>query len=118
MPIILKKIEKVRMLLFYYCWRCLFPAAPLPSDNNAGTLVVLNQGRCKSVSKYEDIALIALAGHVVDAHCIGHEGGSLPEVLHPGLNCVAASKKYYTVNDVLFNPLKYGLSPNAPHLMS
>ncbi|KAG2747812.1 WD40 repeat-like protein [Suillus brevipes Sb2] len=48
--------------------------APLPSDNNAGTMVVLHQGRC----------------HVVDAHCINH-GDS--------------AKKYYTVNDVLFNPL-------------
>ncbi|KAG1746620.1 WD40-repeat-containing domain protein [Suillus paluster] len=48
--------------------------APLPSDNNPGTLVVLHQGRC----------------HVVDAHCIDHG---------------ASSKKYYTINDVLFNPL-------------
>lgn len=48
--------------------------APLPSDNNAGTMVVLHQGRC----------------HVVDAHCIDHG---------------ASAKKYYTVNDVLFNPL-------------
>ncbi|KAG0709299.1 WD40-repeat-containing domain protein [Suillus ampliporus] len=48
--------------------------APLPSDNNPGTLVVLHQGQC----------------HVVDAHCIDH-GDS--------------SKKYYTINDVSFNPL-------------
>lgn len=48
--------------------------APLPSDNNAGTMVVLHQGRC----------------HVVDAHCINHG---------------VSAKKYYTVNDVLFNPL-------------
>ncbi|KAG1741194.1 hypothetical protein EDB19DRAFT_742107 [Suillus lakei] len=48
--------------------------APIPSDNNAGTMVVLHQGRC----------------HVVDAHCIDHG---------------ASAKKYYTVNDVLFNPL-------------
>lgn len=48
--------------------------APLPLDNNAGTMVVLHQGQC----------------HVVDAHCIDHG---------------ASAKKYYTVNDVLFNPL-------------
>lgn len=48
--------------------------APLPSDNSAGTMVVLHQGRC----------------YVVDAHCINHG---------------ASAKKYYTVNDVLFNPL-------------
>ncbi|KAG1769562.1 WD40-repeat-containing domain protein [Suillus placidus] len=48
--------------------------APLPSDNNAGTMVVFHQGQC----------------HVVDAHCIDHG---------------ASAKKYYTVNDVLFNPL-------------
>ncbi|KAG2157818.1 uncharacterized protein EDB93DRAFT_817868 [Suillus bovinus] len=48
--------------------------APLPSDNNAGTMVVFQQGQC----------------HVVDAHCIDH---------------AASAKKYYTVNDVLFNPL-------------
>jgi hypothetical protein len=28
----------------------LFPAAPLPTDNNAGTLVVLHQDRCTFVS--------------------------------------------------------------------
>ncbi|KAG2132813.1 WD40-repeat-containing domain protein [Suillus clintonianus] len=51
--------------------------APLPSDNNAGTMVVFHRGRC----------------HVVDAHCINHG---------------ASSKKYYTINDVLFNPLNPG----------
>jgi len=30
----------------------LIPAAPLPSDNNAGTLVVLQQDQCKSLLAY------------------------------------------------------------------
>ncbi|KAG1739962.1 WD40-repeat-containing domain protein [Suillus lakei] len=65
--------EGARVAFSYYRRR-LVPAAPIPSDNNAGTMVVLHQGRC----------------HVVDAHCIDHG---------------ASAKKYYTVNDVLFNPL-------------
>jgi hypothetical protein len=40
-------------IAFFSSWRISFSAASPQSDNNAGTLVVLHQGRCNYISNWE-----------------------------------------------------------------